>query len=156
MDSEKIVILRRMLDDAAIAYDIIRTYTTIRTADAGVENGFGTLVSMAPTFILVTEKGPLSAIISGDRRISYKKIKLKLGLKNVSLATPDQVNQITGANVGEVSLVNQKLKCIMDGLLYRVDAVYGGCGEPNYTLRINPQDLAKLNHAEVFDFTEAK
>jgi len=46
---------------------------------------------MAPTFILQTEAGYLAAIIQGDTRLSYKKIKQKLGLKNVSLAAPEQV-----------------------------------------------------------------
>jgi prolyl-tRNA editing enzyme YbaK/EbsC (Cys-tRNA(Pro) deacylase) len=36
---------------------------------------------MAPTLILQSEKGYLAAIIPGDRRLVYKKIKKELGLK---------------------------------------------------------------------------
>jgi len=46
---------------------------------------------MAPTFILRSEAGYLAAIIRGDTRLSYKKIKQKLKLKNLCLATPEQI-----------------------------------------------------------------
>ncbi len=41
-------------------------------------------------------------IIRGDKRLSYRKIKSELGLTNVSLATPEQVKELTGVEVGRV------------------------------------------------------
>jgi prolyl-tRNA editing enzyme YbaK/EbsC (Cys-tRNA(Pro) deacylase) len=70
--------------------------------------------AMASTLILRTEAGYLAAIVRGDTRLSYKKIKQKLGLKNVSLAAPEQVKQLTGSEVGHVALVNHGLTTIVD------------------------------------------
>jgi len=139
------------VDCALLAHDL-----TIRSAQERVEHGFGELANMAPTFILRSETGYLAAIIRGDTRLSYKKIKQKLKLKNLCLATPEQVRQVTGSEVGHVSLINAGVVTIVDSRLTELDTGYGGCGVPCYTLKINPQDLITLAQAQVFDFTEPK
>jgi prolyl-tRNA editing enzyme YbaK/EbsC (Cys-tRNA(Pro) deacylase) len=98
----------------------------------------------------------LAAIIRGDTRLSYKKIKQKLGLKNVSLAAPAQVKQLTGSEIGQVSLLNQGLKTILDRHVTEVETIYGGSGVSNHTLQISSQAVVTMTQAQVFDFTEPK
>jgi prolyl-tRNA editing enzyme YbaK/EbsC (Cys-tRNA(Pro) deacylase) len=109
---------------------------------------------MAPTFILRSEIGYLAAVVRGDTRLSYKKIKRELKLKNLCLASPEQVQQVTGSEVGYVSLFNAGVTTIIDSRLTEVETIFGGCGVPRYTLKINPRDLIVLARAHVFDFTE--
>jgi prolyl-tRNA editing enzyme YbaK/EbsC (Cys-tRNA(Pro) deacylase) len=146
--------LKHILDEAGVTYEIFSHAEQIDSAEDGVENNIGGLNEMAPTLILETEKGLLAAIISGDTRLSYKKIKKELGLKNVSLARPERVYEATGAEVGTVCFVNPGLLTIIDTRL--ADVVYGGCGIPHHTLRINRTDLIRVTQAVVFDFAEAK
>jgi prolyl-tRNA editing enzyme YbaK/EbsC (Cys-tRNA(Pro) deacylase) len=144
------------LQKAKICYEILSHTSMIVSAEEGVEKGLGNLSSMAPTFILATEKGYLAAIIRGDTRISYKKIKKHFGLKNISLAGTDVVQKITGSVVGAVSLIQPELETIVDQRLLEMDVVYGGCGTPYFTLKIGPKDLVSITGAQVFDFTEMK
>ena len=155
-EQEKINQLKKTLDAANVNYNILTHDMTVKSAEDGVMKGIGDLKVMAPTFILSTEAGYLAAIISGETRLSYKKIKKKLGLKNVSLATPEQVVQTTGAQVGTVALVNPGLRTIVDSGLKEIQVVYGGCGVARCSLRINFEDLIRLTQAQVFDFTELK
>ena len=148
--------LREILNTAHIDYALLTHDLTTRSAQEGVEHGFGELATMAPTFIIRSETGYLAAIIRGDTRLSYKKIKQKLKLKNLCLATPEQVRQVTGSEEGYVSLFNAGIVTIMDSRLTGLDTIYGGCGVPYYTLKIKPQDLIALVQAQVFDFTEPK
>jgi prolyl-tRNA editing enzyme YbaK/EbsC (Cys-tRNA(Pro) deacylase) len=154
--SARLAQLRTRLDVAGVAYTLQRHAHNIASAQDGVQTGLGALSVMAPTFILQTEAGYLAAIARGDTRLSYKKIKQKLGLKNVSLATPEQVKQLTGSDVGHVALVNHGLKTIVDERLMEIETIYGGSGEPQYTLGISPQAVVTLTQAPVFDFTEFK
>jgi prolyl-tRNA editing enzyme YbaK/EbsC (Cys-tRNA(Pro) deacylase) len=85
---------------------------------------------MAPTFILQTESGYLAA--------------------------PEAVKELTGAEVGYVSLINAGIKTIVDQRLLEMEAVFGGSGVRNHTLKINPRVVVALTGAEVFDFTELK
>ena len=155
-DQKKIERLQQVLDASGAAYKILAHAETVTSAEDGVEKGFGALSVMAPTLVLKTETGWLVAVIGGGTRLSYKKIKQGLGLKNISLATPEQVLEATGAGVGTVSLVNPGLPTIIDQRLLEQDMVYGGCGVPQRTLCIRAADLVAVTGARVFDFTELK
>lgn len=148
--------LKQILDQAGANYEILTHPGAVLTAEEGVKRGIGELAEMAPTLILQTEKGYLAAIISGATRLSFKKIKKFLGLKNISLASPDVVQRETGAQVGSVSLVNPNIPTIIDTRLEKFRAVFGGCGIPYHTLRISPIDLINITQADVFDFSEPK
>jgi Cys-tRNA(Pro)/Cys-tRNA(Cys) deacylase len=111
---------------------------------------------MAPTLVLKTKAGYLAAVIGGERRIAYKKVKKALGLKDVSLAAPEQVRRVTGAEPGSISLVNPGLETILDANLLERERVYGGTGLPGYTLYIRTADLERVTGARVFDFTDPK
>ena len=153
---EKIAQLKQKLDTATARYKILAHDVTVVSAEEGADKGIGSLREMAPTFILNTENGYIAAIVSGETRLLYKKIKKQLGLKNVSLATPEQVEEVTGAKIGTVSLINPDLPTIIDSHLLQIEDIYGGCGVPRHTLQINTEDLVKLTQGQVFDFTQLK
>lgn len=155
-ETERLDQLRRILDKAGANYEIFTHSETVSSAEDGVAKGIGSLAEMAPTLILKTEKGFLAAIISGGTRLSYRKIKKALDLRDVSLAQPDVVLRETGAQIGIVSLVNQQFPTIIDSRLANIHVVHGGCGILRHTLRINLQDLIKVTGANVLDFTEPK
>jgi len=155
-ETDRLRELEVVLKNAQVPYTILSHNRTIHSAAEGAAQGIGALANMAPTFILHTENGFLAAIICGDTRLSYKKIKRALGLKNLCLASPDEVKQITGAEIGYVSLINPGLSTIVDTRIIEKETIFGGCGIPEHTLQINPMDLIRLTQAFVFDFTEPK
>lgn len=155
-ESTRLAQLKTRLDGIGIPYTILVHVENIASAQDGAQSGLGDLSVMAPTFILKSEAGYLAAIVRGDTRLSYKKIKQKLGLKNVSLAAPEQVKSLTGSEVGQVALVNDGLKTIMDERVTQMGMIYGGSGIANHTLRIAPQAVITLTQAQVFDFSELK
>jgi prolyl-tRNA editing enzyme YbaK/EbsC (Cys-tRNA(Pro) deacylase) len=155
-ESARLAQLKERLDLAGIAYVIHVHAHNIASTQDGVQSGLGSLTELAPTFILRTEAGYLAAIIRGDTRLSYKKIKQKLGLKNVSLAAPERVKALTGAEIGQVSLVNPGLQTILDERVTEMETIYGGSGVANHTLQISPRAVVTMTQAQVFDFTEPK
>ena len=148
--------LRETLNAANVNCTLLAHDLPVRSAQEGAEHGFGELANMAPTFILRSETGYLAAIIRGDTRLSYKKIRRTLKLKDICLATPEQVRQVTGSEVGYVSLLNVGMATIIDSRVTELNTIYGGCGVPCCTLRIAPRDLIALAQAQVFDFAEPK
>jgi prolyl-tRNA editing enzyme YbaK/EbsC (Cys-tRNA(Pro) deacylase) len=148
--------IMHVLNAAQANYSILTNTYNIRSADEGVMKGVGQLEQMAPTFLIQSERGWICAIISGKSRLSYKKIKKQLGLKNISLAKPDDVELVTGAKVGTVSLINPGLSTIVDSHLMTLETVYGGCGVPRHTLQISVADLVAISQAQVFEFADLK
>jgi prolyl-tRNA editing enzyme YbaK/EbsC (Cys-tRNA(Pro) deacylase) len=155
-EQERLNEIRHILDAAQAKYSILNNAVSVHSADDGVMKGVGQLEQMAPTFLIQSENGWICAVISGQSRLSYKKIKKQLGLKNLSLAKPDDVELVTGAKIGTVSLINPGLLTIVDSHLMTLDTVYGGCGAPRHTLQICVADLIAVSQAQVFDFTELK
>ncbi len=148
--------LRTTLDAAGARYRILQHSQLVSSAVDGASHGFGALAQMAPTLILRTEQGYVAAIISGATRLSYKKIKKHLGLRNVSMASPAEVLEETGAEVGAVAMVNPGLRTLIDSQLPAHGEVFGGCGIPRYSLAIDARDLISITAADVFDFTEPR
>ena len=155
-DPEKLSTLKNLLESANAQFTIFRNDANILTVEDGAHLVSNDFSKLAPTFILETEVGFIAAVIPGDTSLSYKKIKQELHLKNVSLASPQMVKQLTGAEVGQVSLVNPNLQTIVDLCLLEKEYVFGGCGVSHHTLKIKPQALVAVTHARVFDFTEKK
>ena len=152
----RIVRLRETLNAARANYVIHAHVQTVQSAEDGVQQGFGGLANMAPTLILRADNSYLAAVIRGDTRIAYKKIKQALKIKNLRLAEPEGVKQVTDSEIGYVSLINPGIATIIDSRLMEMDTIYGGCGTPFYTLEIHPKDLMTLTQAQIFDFTEPK
>lgn len=151
-----IIDLCAKLDDIKAEYTILTHTKNINTIDDACKFMPESIDKFAPTLILRSDVGYLAAIICGDTRISFKKIKKQLSLKDISMADPDFVKQITGCEPGRVSLVNPLIKTIIDQRVLEKDFVYGGCGLEKHTLKIAPTFLVLVNHAFVFDFTEKK
>jgi prolyl-tRNA editing enzyme YbaK/EbsC (Cys-tRNA(Pro) deacylase) len=135
-----------ILDEYNADYEIIKHTKQINTAQEGAEY-FGIEIGQtAPTLILKTEKGFFSLIISGDYgRVNFDTLKEKLSAEQMKLASPKEVEKVTGSKVGSVSLINFELPTILDHQLTRFEYVYGGTGIPQTTLKIRPSDLEKIN-----------
>jgi prolyl-tRNA editing enzyme YbaK/EbsC (Cys-tRNA(Pro) deacylase) len=148
--------LKMTLDACGAAYQILVHESNLASAEDGASSGLGLLEEMAPTFILRSKIGYFAAVVRGDTRLSYKKIKHEFGLKDISLTSPAEVEQFTGARVGYVSMVNPGIKTLVDGLLLEKNIIYGGTGVANHTLAIDPRALVDCTRAQVFDFSEPK
>ena len=79
-----------------------------------------------------------------------------LKIKNIRLATEEEIYNLTGAKIGEVSLINNDIKTLVDEKILEEGYVYGGCGIEKHTLKIKVIDLIRITQATVADFTSLK
>jgi prolyl-tRNA editing enzyme YbaK/EbsC (Cys-tRNA(Pro) deacylase) len=152
----KLETLHNLLKNGHADYSILTDDCSIRSATSGAEQYGISLSETAPTLILKTKDSYIAAIICGDTRISFKKLRQILNIKDISMADPQTIFNITGAKIGEVSLVNPGLTTVIDTRVLQNKNCYGGCGVPKTTLRINTQDLVKATHAQIGDFTDPR
>ncbi|MGQ5391164.1 aminoacyl-tRNA deacylase [Paenibacillus sp. M.A.Huq-84] len=136
-----------ILNNEQIEYEIIEHSIPINTAQEGADYFGIQLGQTAPTLILKTDKGYYSLIISGDYgRVECDSLKEILEIQEIKLAKPKEVEQVTGCRIGNVPLINPSIPTILDRELYRFPFVYGGTGLSQTTLKIQPQDIEKLNN----------
>jgi prolyl-tRNA editing enzyme YbaK/EbsC (Cys-tRNA(Pro) deacylase) len=135
-------------------YEIFKDPTLMANARVGAEHYGISLSECAPTFILKAGVDYLAVIIQGDRKLDFNKIAAVLGVKKVTMALREEILDVTGSQIGSVSLINPKLKTFVDEGISTLEYCYGGCGVENYTLKIKASDLIKLSGAVMGDFSK--
>ena len=95
-------------------------------------------------------------LVAGDKKASLNKIKKNLFIKNASMASADDVKNITGYTIGGVSPVGHlnKISIFIDNSLERFESLYAAAGHPNCVFRISFIDLQKITNGSTKDIIE--
>ncbi len=95
-------------------------------------------------------------LVSGDKKASLNKIKKILNIKDASMASPDDVKNITGYTIGGVSPVGHlnKIEIFIDHSLARFENLYAAAGHPNCVFKTNFDDLQKITNGLIKDITQ--
>ena len=87
--------------DLPEAREVVEIATPGSTTIAAVTDLLGTTADrLIKTLIYDTEKGPVAALVRGDREINQFKLAAHLGVENLKMAGDELVTEITGAPVG--------------------------------------------------------
>ena len=130
--------------------------TSARTAmDAATSLGceIGAIVK---SLLFKTEDTFTLCLVAGDKKVSLKKTKKILNIKDVSMASADTVKDITGFTIGGVSPIGHlnNIFILIDGSLERYENVYAAAGHPNCVFKIQYTDLQKITKGLVKDIIE--
>ena len=95
-------------------------------------------------------------LVSGDKRCSLNKLKKIKNQKDISMANPDEVKEITGFTIGGVSPVGhlKPLEIYIDEELSRFKNIYAAAGHPNCIFKIDFDNLTKITKGSVKNITE--
>ena len=108
------------------------------------------------SMLFIDEDGePILGIVTGDKRISDKKLRKACGARKLKLAPPAIVKSLTGYDVGALPPVGHKrpIRTFIDPKVMTFEKVYDGGGEVNALLEIDPKDIKRLSGAEVVDIS---
>jgi Cys-tRNA(Pro)/Cys-tRNA(Cys) deacylase len=142
--------LQSILESSKFTYAIIEHEKPILSKQDGVKYLGIEVGQTAPTLVLKTDKGLFALIVSGSRsKVNFEKLADILGCSTVKLASPEEVQKVTGYQVGSVRMVGLDLPCVIDKRLLQYDYIYGGTGQSTYTLKIEPQALIEFNQVIV-------
>ena len=113
LDKEPVKRAEKILKDFDPNLNVIILEQTARTAnDAATALGCNVGAIVKSLLFKLGDKFCL-CLVSGDKRCSLNKLKKKLGEKDVSMASPGEVKQVTGYTIGGVSpighLINTKV-----------------------------------------------
>ncbi|MCM3393231.1 aminoacyl-tRNA deacylase [Cytobacillus oceanisediminis] len=138
--------LQGILERCEYKYEIIQHEKPILSREEGSKYFRIEVGQTAPTLILKTDKGYFVLIVSGNRdKLDYEKIAIILGCSKVKLASPKEVQKVTGFEVGSVPMVGLDISCVLDKRIFEYDFIYGGTGKSTFPLKIEPQALNELN-----------
>ena len=95
-------------------------------------------------------------LVAGDKRCSLNKLKKIKNIKDISMASPEEVKTQTGYTIGGVSPVGHlnKLEIIIDNSLKKFNELFAAAGHPNCVFKINFNDIQKITNGKVEDIIE--
>ena len=95
-------------------------------------------------------------LVAGDKRASLKKIKKTLNMKDVSMASAEEVKDVTGFTIGGVSPIGHlnKIDIYIDKSLQRFSTLYAAAGHPNCVFKIDFRNLQKITKGSIEEITE--
>jgi prolyl-tRNA editing enzyme YbaK/EbsC (Cys-tRNA(Pro) deacylase) len=109
---------------------------------------------IAKSIVLVdSDKTPLLVILPANKRISYRKIKTLLSIKDVRLANEEEVLAYSDYPVGGVPPFNRVQRVLLDPkVLGNPTAIVGG-GDINKLLELQTKDIVEIVKPTVADIT---
>jgi prolyl-tRNA editing enzyme YbaK/EbsC (Cys-tRNA(Pro) deacylase) len=92
-------------------------------------------------------------VTAGDVRINQKKVKQLLGAGKPKLASPEEVKEITGFQIGGVCpfALHKEVPIFLDESMKRFDKVYTAAGTPHSALPITFEKLQAITKGEVIN-----
>lgn len=100
----------------------------------------------------------LMALVAGPAQISWKKLRKHLGQSRLTMASEDEVLEVTGYRIGAVSPfgIARPLRVLVDPGLVREEEVSLGSGVRGVAIIMKSKDLMRgLKDAEVVELVEA-
>ena len=155
LDKEPVKRVEKLIKEFDPEMNIITLESSARTAieaaaSLGCETG-----AIIKSLLFKTDNTFTLFLVSGDKKASLNKIKKTLNIKDASMASADEVKDITGYTIGGVSPIGHlnKIKIYIDNSLDRFKNLYAAAGHPNCVFKTHFENLQKITNGSVKDIT---
>ena len=156
LDKEPVKKVEKLLKKFDESQKVIVLETSARTAIEAASSLGCEVGAIVKSLLFKTEDIYTLCLVSGDKKASLNKIKKKLNKKDVSMASADEVKNITGFTIGGVSPIGHSIKIdiLIDNSLDRFEILFAAAGHPNCVFKITFNDLEKISNGLVGDIVE--
>ena len=135
---------------------VIVLKTSARTAIEAASSLGCEVGAIVKSLLFKTENSFTLCLVAGDRKASIIKIKKILNIKDVSMASADEVKDVTGFTIGSVSPVGHinKIDVFIDNSLKRFESLYAAAGHPNCVFKLDFINLQKITNGSIKEISE--
>ena len=156
LDKEPVKRVQRVLNDFESAKKVIVLNTSARTALEAASSLSCEVGAIVKSLLFKTEDSFILCLVAGDKKASLYKIKKTLNIKDASMASADDVKNITGYTIGGVSPVGhlKKIDIFIDNSLERFTSLFAAAGHPNCVFKIDFKNLQKITDGSIKEIIE--
>ena len=156
LDKEPVKRVEKSLKEFDQKQSVIILDTSARTALEAASSLRCEVGAIVKSLLFRTENTFTLCLVAGDRKASLNKIKKTLNIKDASMASADEVKNVTGYTIGGVSPVGHlnKINIFIDNSLERFTSLFAAAGHPNCVFKINFIDLQKITKGSIKEITE--
>lgn len=110
----------------------------------------------AKALLLKLESGFVLALLPGDRRLDSKKLKKIIGTKNISFASPEQVEETMGCKIGACYPFGHvaNLRTYADFALSKNEIINFNAGLHDHSIEMKWADFYRVEKPVMADFSK--
>ena len=156
LNKEPVKRVENILKEFDQSLNIIVLETSARTADEAASSLVCEVGAIVKSLLFKTENSFTLCLVAGDKKASLNSIKKLLKIKDASMASAEDVKNITGYTIGGVSPVGhlRKIEILIDKSLSRFNLLFAAAGHPNCVFKIDFTNLQKITNGHIEEITE--
>ena len=156
LDKEPVKRVEKILQEFDDTQKIIVLDTSARTALEAASSLGCEVGAIIKSLLFKTGSNFTLCLVAGDKRASLNKIKKTLKIKDASMASAEDVKNITGYTIGGVSPIGhlKKINILIDKSLNRFNTLFAAAGHPNCVFEIDFNNLQKITKGYTEEITE--
>ncbi len=156
LDKEPVKRVEKFLKNFNPNLNVILLESSARTALEAASSLNCEVGAIVKSLLFKTENTFTLCLVAGDKKASLNKIKKTLNIRDASMASADEVKDITGFTIGGVSPIGHlnKINIYIDNSLERFDNLYAAAGHPNCVFKMNFNDLQKITNGLIKEISE--
>tara|TARA_Y100000287_G_scaffold80135_1_gene63391 strand:- start:44 stop:523 length:480 start_codon:yes stop_codon:yes gene_type:complete len=156
LDKEPVKRVEKFLKDYDTNLNVTLLENSARTAIEAASSLNCEVGAIVKSLLFKTENTFTLCLVAGDRKASLNKIKKNLNIKDASMASADEVKEVTGFTIGGVSPIGHlnKVNIYIDKSLERFAALYAAAGHPNCVFKIDFLNLQKITGGLIKEIAE--
>jgi Cys-tRNA(Pro) deacylase len=156
LNKEPVKRVEKILKEFDESLSVIVLETSARTANEAALSLGCEVGAIVKSLLFKTENSFTLCLVAGDKRASLNSIKKSLKIKDASMASAEDVKNITGYTIGGVSPVGhlKKIEILIDKSLSRFNSLYAAAGHPNCVFKIDFTNLQKITNGHTEEITE--
>ena len=156
LDKESVKRAEQALKNFDQTLKVIALKTSAKTAFDAANSLNCDVGAIVKSLLFRTDKSFVLCLISGDKKCSLNKLKKITKIKDVSMASPDELKNQTGYTIGGVSPVGHinQIEIYIDNELSRFKYVYAAAGHPNCIFKIDFDNLINITKGSIKNIIE--
>ena len=156
LDKEPVKRVEKILREFDSSQKVIVLNTSARTALEAASSLGCEVGAIVKSLLFKAENSYVLCLVAGDKKASLNKIKKTLKIKDASMASADEVKDITGYTIGGVSPIGHlnKIDIFIDTSLERFTSLFAAAGHPNCVFKIDFKNLQKITNGSIKEITE--
>jgi Cys-tRNA(Pro) deacylase len=156
LDKEPVKRAEKFLKSFDQSLEVIILENSARTAQDAAKALGCDVGAIVKSLLFKTRDNFTLCLVAGDKRCSLNKLKKIKNIKDISMASPEEVKTQTGYTIGGVSPVGHlnKFEIFIDKSLERFNELFAAAGHPNCVFKINFKNIQKITDGKVEDIIE--
>ena len=153
---ESVKRVQRVLREFDTNSDVIVLKNSARTALEAASSLNCEVGAIVKSLLFKTEQSFTLCLVAGDKRASLNKLKKILNMKDISMASANDVKNVTGFTIGGVSPIGHinKIDILIDNSLKRFKFLFAAAGHPNCVFKIDFENLKNISKGLIKDLIE--